>query len=87
VPFNPETSRATRTKGNQPGANLAEVLCFPNEACYRPGMSVAQHQSEKQLWIQQGRDAARYAAHRAANPYPADWPPVTPDNQEVPTRR
>jgi hypothetical protein len=33
-------AKATATKGNQPGANLEEVLCFPHEACYRPGMTV-----------------------------------------------
>jgi uncharacterized protein YjhX (UPF0386 family) len=80
-----ELAQATRIRNNRANRRLEEVICFPDEACYRPGMTPAQHESEKQLWIQRGRNGDAYRAHRVANPYPADWPPETPPNQETPT--
>jgi hypothetical protein len=73
---------ATPLRKDPAGRTLEEVLCFPNEACYRPGMSVAQHESEKQLWIQHHRDPDQYRAYRLENPYPAEWPPETPPESE-----
>jgi hypothetical protein len=56
-------------------SNHEELLCFPDEPCYRPRMTSRQHREEKKVFVSDcQRDLTTYTTHRAANPLPASWP-------------
>jgi hypothetical protein len=41
---------------------MADHICFPTEACWRPRMNVNQHIQEKTRYIAMGRNDAAYRA-------------------------
>jgi hypothetical protein len=52
-------------------ATMDMFVCFPHEACYRPGMTMEQHAEEKQLYLLLGRSAQKYREFRRVNPVEA----------------
>ena len=44
------------------GISMADHICFPTEACWRPRMNVSQHIQEKTRYIAMGRSDAVYRA-------------------------
>jgi hypothetical protein len=44
------------------GVSMADHICFPTEACWRPRMNVNQHIQEKTRYIAMGRNNAAYRA-------------------------
>jgi len=46
----------------QGGISMADHICFPTEACWRPRMNVSQHIQEKTRYIAMGRNDTVYRA-------------------------